>query len=315
MARETKRDKLIRQMSDQVTEHLHQLKALAANTATKESDVESWCQRVLVNCLGYTATNGYMVTAQEAKGKTRPDLIVNKNNKPLFIVEIKKLGFDFEKSNYRSGLSQLGEYLNHLGIRWGILSNGFEWKLYDFSDAEIGAIEVYAFDILNGAEDIDISKKAVEELCWYLTDFHESTFDSNEWEESAKEATAFSPESLARAILSVDVVKNIAKTIRGEFELKVNVELLIETIFELVEKGLDDAVKDWNDVKRAELAKYVKSQKRAGRKQRRTATKDLTAEVPAVLQPPAASTTPLPISTVTETVALPPLPTEKKDAA
>lgn len=275
MARETKQERTVRAMFDQVSEHLHELKSLAANPATKELDVERWCQSVIKNCLGYTSTNSYTISAQETRGKMRPDLIVAKNGTPLFVVEVKKLGFDLNKSDFRSGKVQLGEYLHSLGnVKWGLLCNGHEWRLYDFSDPTIGGVEILGFDLTNDAEEIDLSKRGIEDLCWDLLDLHEVTYTGDAWQEYAKEAIAFSPESLAKAILSVDVVKYVARVIRGEHEYKANTEVLIEKIFDLLHHGLDDTVHEWNETKQAELSKYIKSQKRAGRKRTRKSNKE-----------------------------------------
>lgn len=125
MAKETKQDRLVRTMIDQTIEHVHELKSLDASPSSKELDVERWCQSVLKSCLGYSPSAGYSIRAQESKGKHRPDLIVLKNDKPVFVIEVKKLGFDLNKSDFRSGKLQLKEYLSNIGdVRWGILCNG-----------------------------------------------------------------------------------------------------------------------------------------------------------------------------------------------
>ena len=279
MAKETKQDRVVRNIIDQVTEHLHELKGLEANTLSKESDVERWCSSFLKNCLGYTASSGYSIRSQESKGKLRPDLVVLKDEKPIFLVEVKRIGFDFEKSDFRSGKVQLTEYLNAVGnVKWGILTNGTEWKLYDFSNPQNGGVEVYRFDLKNGEGDtFSFDKKLVEELCYDMFDFHEATYISRAWEDLAKEATAFSPDSLAKAILSADVIKYIGRSIKGEHEFKANLEVLTDKVYSLLEKGLDDSIPGWNEAKAAEFSKYIKSQKRASRKVKRTVKKsDLT---------------------------------------
>lgn len=269
MSRETKQDRIIRNLLDQTTEHLHELKSLDANPNTKELDVERWAQSFLRNCLGYSASAGYSIRAQESKGKMRPDLVVLNQDKPIFVVEVKKLGFDLNKSDFRCGKVQLNEYLNLIGnVRWGILTNGCEWKLYDFSLPEYGGIEVASFD-LKSEDVIDVSKKAVEEQAYEFFDFHENSYTSQIWSDLSKEAMAFSPESLAKAILSVDVVKYIAKYVRGEHEYKANHEILTDRLYWLLEQGLNDAIKGWNETKAAEIHKFVKSQKRASRKTKR----------------------------------------------
>ncbi|OFZ05056.1 MAG: hypothetical protein A2070_07130 [Bdellovibrionales bacterium GWC1_52_8] len=292
-------------MNDQVLEHLHELKALEANPATKELDLERWCQSVVRNCLGFTPTNGYNIRAQETRGKMRPDLLVMKGDVIVCVIEVKKLGFDLSKSDFRSGKVQLAEYLNALGdVRWGILSNGYEWRLYDFSQRNAGGTEVTSFDLRNEEDQIDLTKRSIDDICWSFVDLHESMYAGNSWENLAKEATAFSPESLARAILSAESVKYIAKIIRGEHDYRANTEVLFDKLSTLLQNGLDDCAHGWNEVKQAELGKYVTSQKRAGR--RRAAKEAKTSATP----PPIKEGT----SEATQEACTPPNPTAKQAA-
>jgi len=282
MAKETRQDRIVRTMIDQVTEHIIELKTMDSNTTTKESDVEKWCSSFLKNCLGYMASSGYSVRSQETKGRVRPDLIILKNEKPIFIVEVKKINFNFEKSDFRSGKVQLSEYLNSVGnVKWGMLTNGIEWKLYDFSNPQFGAIEISSFDLKAGDGDaFSVDKKSVEDLCYELFDFHEASFNMNNWSELGKEATAFSPESLTRAILSSDVIKYIGRSIRGEHEFKVSLEILSDKVYNLLELGLNEAISGWNEAKAVELQKYLKAQKRASRRIRRKTNETNKDEMP-----------------------------------
>ncbi|MBV2169430.1 MAG: type I restriction enzyme HsdR N-terminal domain-containing protein [Bdellovibrio sp.] len=271
MARETKQDRTVRAILDQTTEHLHELKTLEANSSTKELDVERWAQSFIRNCLGFTSSGGYSIRAQETKGKMRPDLVILQGEKPIFVVEVKKLGFDLNKADFRSGKAQLSEYLNLIGnVQWGMLTNGVEWKLFDFSQPQYGGIEISNFDLKADGDVIDVSKKAVEEQCYELLDLHETTFTAKGWPELSREAMAFSPESLSKAILSADVVRYIAKFVKGEYEFKANHEILTDRLYCLLEQGLNDAIIGWNEAKAAEIQKYVKSQKRASRKTKKS---------------------------------------------
>jgi len=275
MAKETKQDRVVRNMYDQTMEHLHELKTIESSPTSKEMDVERWAQSFLKSCLGYTASSGYSIKAQETKGKMRPDLIVLKNDKPVFVVEVKKSGFDLNKSDFRSGKTQLSEYLNTLGgVKYGILTNGCEWRIYDFSQPQFGGIEISGFNLKSDGETIDCSKKTVEDLCYEIVDFHETSFSASLWQDLSKEALAFSPESLARAILSSDVVKYIAKSIKGEHEYRANSEVLTDKLYWLLEQGLNDAITGWNETKSLEFDKYIKSQKRASRKVKRPSKRD-----------------------------------------
>jgi hypothetical protein len=271
MSKETKQDRIARNMFDQVSEHFHDLKTLESNPACKEMDVERWCQSFLKNCLGYTATSGYSIRAQEAKGKSRPDLIVLKNEKPVFVVEVKKLGFDLNKSDFRSGKIQLNEYLNLIGnVKWGMLTNGQEWKLFDFSQANFNGVEVCSFDIRSEDDAINTTKKHVEDICYDMVDFHEHSYSAEYWDECLKEALAFSPDTLAKAILSVDVVKYISKFVKGEHEYKASHDVLTDKVYDLLRLGLNDAIKGWNEAKAMDFEKYIKSQKRASNRNKKS---------------------------------------------
>ena len=209
MARETKQERVVRGMFDQLTEHMHELKGLDSNPSTKEMDVERWCQSLLRNVLGFTASAGYSIRAQESKGKMRPDLIVFKGEKPIFVVEVKKLGFDLNKSEFRSGKVQLKEYLHNIGdVRWGILSNGFEWKLYDFSASSSG-IEIAAVDMKGSSESLEVNKKNVEDLAWDLIDLHECSHDGDSWKSSPKKRPHFH-QSLLREPFYQQMSSNIS---------------------------------------------------------------------------------------------------------
>lgn len=279
-------------MFEQVYEHFHELKGLESSPlGSKESEVEKWCQSFLKNCFGYTHSSGYSIRSQESKGKLRADLVVYRNDKPIFLVEVKRLGFDLNKSDFRSGKVQLGEYLDAIGgVKWGILCNGTQWKLFDFSNPKVGGVEIAAFDVHDDEDQISLDKKAVEEFCYEMLDLHEHTFSSNAWPALAKEATAFSPESLAKAILSADVVKYIAKSIRGEYEYKANLEVLTEKVYWILEQGLNDAIPGWNDARAAEYHKYVKSQKRVTRKTKRASAKPAAAPNETVIPQPVQAT-------------------------
>src|SRR5690606_34203941 len=104
----------------------------------------------------------------------------------------------------------------------------------------------------------------------------------SEWADLSKEATAFSPDSLAKAILSSNVMKVITKEIRGEHEFKANTDLLYEKVYFLLSNGLDDTMKAaFNPEKKAEFEKYIKSQMRQARKTKKikkNVTEDSTAD-------------------------------------
>jgi hypothetical protein len=290
MTKETREERIVRSMVPQLTECLIELKNLSVGHS-KESDVEVWCQTVLKSVLGFSAGSGYQVRSQETRGKMRFDLVVARADSPdriILAVEVKKLGANLDKSDLRSGKTQLKEYIGALGdVRWGLLTNGYEWRLYDFKSDSIAIASV---DVRDEQHEINTTTKGAEETAWDLIDLCSYYHESKTWEKLSQEAQAFSPDSLAKAILTNDSVKRIAKYLTGEHEYRVSVDVLTDKLAELVEQGLSGLVGNWNDTNRDELAHYVRTQKKAAKKVRRKA-KETPAETVVTTESSAETTT------------------------
>lgn len=296
MSKETKEDKLVKAMYPKAKEAVFELNKLKSNIDTKELEIERWVQDFFKNCLEYTPSAGYSIKPQETKGRSRPDLIVCKNDKPVIVIEVKNMKFDLDKSDFRSGKVQLSEYLHNIGdVRWGILTNGVEWKLYDFSVVKHNGLLVRDFDFITEIDDkilnkktetIDLSKKVIENQCYDLLNFHENRFKDGHWDELSQEALVFSPELLAKAILSNDVVKHITRQIRGEHDYKACQDLVTERVYELLAKGLDNSIVGWNQTKADEFEKYVKNQKRIAKRTKKVKKESVaTGVTPETVQP------------------------------
>jgi hypothetical protein len=128
---------------------------------------------------------------------------------------------------------------------------------------------VASVDIRDEQHEINTTAKNIDETGWELIDFSASFYESKTWEKLSQEAQAFSPDSLAKAILTNDSVKRIAKFLTGEHEYRVSVDVLTDKLSELVEHGLAGSVNNWNETNHDELARYVRTQKRAAKKVRR----------------------------------------------
>ena len=102
-----------------------------------------------------------------------------------------------------------------------------------------------------------------------LLDFTAMYFSSGMWEEMSAEAQALSPDSLARSILSTEVVKHIGKVLKEHRDYRVPLDVLTDKLAELIELGLNDMLSCWNEVQRGELDRYIRSQKKLAKKTKR----------------------------------------------
>lgn len=237
MPKESHEERLHREMIPNLMESLTELKTMVANGNTKESFVEAWCRGIVKRVLGFSATAGYNVVNQATHGKMRFDLVVTLSDNPdkiLLVAEIKRLGSDLSKSDFRSGKTQLKEYALSIGTRWGILTNGCEWRLYDFQSDAISLREVV---ICEDVSNIDTSTKAVSDTAYDLAELSSYYIDKGLADFSA-EAQALSGDSLAKAVLSTDIMKKIAKYLHSQKrQLK-----------KTRQRGLNDAGADGADV-------------------------------------------------------------------
>jgi hypothetical protein len=219
--------------------------------------------------LGFNPTS-YCIQSQKPHGKYCFDLAVSLANKPdkvILLVEVKKLGADLNKSDLRSGKLQLAEYLKTLGgVRWGILTNGYEWRLYDFKS---DFTTVTSTDIRNEEQELDTSPKALEDTALDLLDFSAMYFQEGMWEELSTEAQALSPDSLARSILAIEVVKRIGKNLKEHRQYSAPLDILTGKLVELLERGLDDMLACWNEEQRKKLHHYIRSQIKLAKKTKR----------------------------------------------
>jgi len=256
-------------MIPQLNELMVELKNLEKSSA-RESEVESWCLSVLKQVLGFSASAGYVVKSQEGRGRRRFDLAITLADQPdkiVLVVEVKKLGADLDKSDLRSGRAQLGDYLKSLGgVRWGILTNGYDWRLYDFRS---DFITVTSTDLRNEQQELSVDPSALEDAAWELLDFTASYFDHGMWGKLSLEAQALSPDSLARAVLSVDVVKRIGRVLKEHRDYRVPLDVLTDKLAELLVSGLNDKLSCWNEMQRGELDRYIRSQKKLAKKAKR----------------------------------------------
>jgi hypothetical protein len=171
------------------------------------------------------------------------------------------------KSDLRSGKLQLAEYLKTLGgVRWGILTNGYEWRLYDFKS---DFVTVTSTDIRNEQQELDTSPKALEDTAWDLLDFSAMYFQEGMWEEMSTEAQALSPDSLARSILATEVVKRISKNLKEHHQYSAPLDILTGKLAKLLECGLNDMLACWNEEQRKELDRYIRSQIKLAKKTKR----------------------------------------------
>ena len=266
MTRDNQQEHIALYMFQQVYEHLYDLHGIVSNP--KYGHFEQWIQSVLKNCLEFIPSYGYSILAHHSRAQKSPDLVIVKEKKTVMIVEIKPLGFDLSEFNADDRST---EYLQAISkIPWGIVTNGYEWRLYDYRN---GGVEVVSFD-LRIEDALDLTKSGIQENCKNLAALHVHNYEGKIWELYSQQATEVTSESLVKAMLTADVAQYLSKQIQGN---KIqNPTILIDRIYKILQGGMKGT-----DVEnqRAEILKHIKLQKQAGCHQKKSSLKTATEEI------------------------------------
>jgi len=83
----------------------------------------------ILHALGYDIWNPFEVVPEVSGNSGRPDYIIQLDSDIRFVIEVKVLGRNL--ADTEKDMTQAVNYINHLGKRWAILTNGQEWLFLD----------------------------------------------------------------------------------------------------------------------------------------------------------------------------------------
>jgi hypothetical protein len=109
-----------------------------------EADTVTLVKDIFADIFGYDKYTE-LTSEQQIKG-TFCDLAVKLDEKISFLVEVKAAGIELNDTHLR----QVVNYGAHEGIKWIVLTNSLDWKLYYINDGlPISYDEVSSFNLLN----------------------------------------------------------------------------------------------------------------------------------------------------------------------
>jgi hypothetical protein len=98
----------------------------------------------ILESLGYDIFNPLEVFAQQNSGGGLggyiPDFTIIFNDNNCFIIEVKPLGKKFNNNNR----TQAVNYVNSMGLRWAVLTNGIDWLFFDNKQEGVAAEKLAA---------------------------------------------------------------------------------------------------------------------------------------------------------------------------
>lgn len=150
------------------------------------------------------------------------DIAIKLDNTIKLLVEVKAAGITLRDKH----IEQAERYAAESNIQWVILTNGVVWTLYHLTFDE-GIEYEKAFSI-------DLSKNDLDTAAKCLTLLHRDSIKSDRLSEYWEKRIAQTPESLARALFSEEVLCHIRREIRKQNGVLIDTEDLARTIHNML---------------------------------------------------------------------------------
>lgn len=149
-----------------------------------------WAHAFLETCLGFHFQRDYRLGYSTIGMNWRPTLVISREGVPFCTMEV---GHPHLK--------------RHKNIPYGLLFTGTEWRLYDLQTDVVPAL--MAVCDVSGFLTGQFTPESVVELEKELAPFHETAYLSKVWETLAEEARKCTTESVAKALLSKDILQTL----------------------------------------------------------------------------------------------------------
>jgi hypothetical protein len=199
----------------------------AQEKGKKEADIVMYLVHFFHEALGYDIFHEISKEYQ-IKGKYC-DIALKIEGEVGMLVEAKQPGMRLVKKH----IEQAEIYGMKSGIKWVLLTNGCEWRLFHLSYDEAEGIEstlVFSTDLIKSFEEKpnDVIEK--------FTLLHKKNFTKGELEKYFTKKTMLNPESLAKALFAEDVLKSIRKEVNKGAEVRVGIEDIAKALKNLLDK-------------------------------------------------------------------------------
>jgi len=150
------------------------------------------------------------------------DIAVKLNNAIKLLIEVKAAGIELKDKH----IEQAKNYAANGNIRWVLLTNGIQWRLFHLTFEE-GIEEEKVFSV-------DLSKDNIDDAVKSLALLARESVNKNGLEEYWSKFTALSPESIGKALYSEETLCEMRRVIRKKEEFLVDIEELASAIHNML---------------------------------------------------------------------------------
>ncbi len=201
----------------------------ARERGANESDTVMFLVKFLEEILGYDSLKGEI--SKELSIKDRYcDVALKVDGTVRVLVECKAASI---RATAEKHIEQAENYASRAGIRWVLLTNGIEWKLFHltFGEAE-GIAHESAFEV-NFLEELD---SAPDSLWAKLSLLSRESVQADGLEQFWSQKKALSPAAIVRVLFSQDVLTVIRRELNRNAPARLDIEDVFAAVREVLSK-------------------------------------------------------------------------------
>lgn len=201
----------------------------ARDRGANESDTVMYLVKFFEEVLNYDSLKGEI--SKELAIKDRYcDLALKVDGAVQILVECKASGL---KGLVDKHIEQAENYASRSGVRWVLLTNAIEWKLYHLTFAEAeGIVHDLAFE-MNFLQELEDDPQAVWEK---LSLFNRNSISKGLLEEYWQERKALGPASMVRALFTQEVLSVLRRELRREAKAILDMEDVAAAVRDVLSK-------------------------------------------------------------------------------
>jgi hypothetical protein len=224
----------------------------ARDRGANESDTVLYLVKFFEDVLGYDSLAGEI--SKEVSVKDRfCDFGIKLNGEIKLLVEVKSAG---NKNLRDKDIEQAGNYASRSGLRWVLLTNGIEWRLYHLSFNEGEGITHDELFKVNLVDEIDEKAASI----WnYIGMLNKESMKKQVLDVYLLHKKTLEPASLVRALFSEVVLVTIRRELNRKSEVRVDIQDVFEAIKEVISKDALLEAGDINIKKKRRKRKKIKT--------------------------------------------------------
>ncbi len=211
----------------------------AQEKSRKEADVVMYIVQFFQDALGYDILKKQEISKEYATGGGFCDIAIKIKGKLELIIEVKQPGMKLADSHIR----QAKNYAIESGMKWALLTNGCDWKLFHLRYVEKKGIKstlVFKTDLLKNFQE------KPDEVIDKFKLLHKKIFTKGGLDNFWKKKTMLTPNSIVKVLFAEDVLKLIAHKVNYKKEVKVGIEDIAKALKNMFDK---EVLADMADIK------------------------------------------------------------------